>query len=224
MNRLRQEPLHAILFDFDGTLADTFPLIAAAFNAAMHEPLGRQFSDEEVVARFGVPDEPLVRRELQEHPSPIVEAAIEKYFGHYRSAHGMVQPFAGVEAMLQTLYERGIPMGLMTGKGRRAADISLQMLGWEKYFGSVVTGDEIPAQKPAPDGVLMVAQALNIAPQHCAYVGDSPIDIEAGKAAGMLTIGAAWHAFYREKLRAATADLWAETPEQIVQLMEKQEL
>jgi phosphoglycolate phosphatase-like HAD superfamily hydrolase len=88
----------------------------------------------------------------------------------------------------------------------------------------VVTGDEIPAQKPAPNGVLMVAQALNMAPQYCAYVGDSPIDIEAGKAAGMFTIAASWHAYYREKLRASQPDLWAETPEQIVQLVKNEEL
>lgn len=210
----------AVIFDLDGTLADTFPLIVAAWNAALGETLGRDFSTEEVTARFGIPDAAMLRRELNDHPEPVIEAALEKYFRHYEGAHDMVQAFDGVPQMLQILHERGVPMGVMTGKGRRPADISLKLLGWTKYFGSVVTGEDVTLQKPAPDGILLAAQELGVAPSHCAYVGDSPADIGAGQAAGMFTIAAAWHTFYSDRLRAAQPDAWAQSPARLIEILD----
>ena len=210
----------AVIFDLDGTLADTFPLIVAAWNAALGETLGREFSTEEVVSRFGIPDAAMLRRELNDHPEPVIEAALEKYFSHYESAHDMVQAFEGVPQMLQTLHERGVPLGVMTGKGRRPADISLRLLGWSKYFGSVVTGEDVTRQKPAPDGVLLAAQELKVASNRCAYVGDSPVDIGAGRAAGMFTIAAAWQTFYSERLREAQPDAWAESPARLIEILD----
>ena len=209
----------AVIFDLDGTLADTFPLIVAAWTAALGETLGREFSTEEVVSRFGIPDAAMLRRELNDHPEPVIEAALEKYFSHYESAHDMVQAFEGVPQMLQALHERGVPLGVMTGKGRRPADISLRLLGWSKYFGSVVTGEDVTEQKPAPDGVLLAAQELKVAPNRCAYVGDSPVDIGAGRAAGMFTIAAAWQTFYSERLREAKPDAWAESPARLIEIL-----
>lgn len=210
----------AVIFDLDGTLADTFPLIVAAWNAALGQTLGRDYSTEEVVSRFGIPDAAMLRRELNDHPEPVIEAALEKYFSHYEQAHDMVQAFDGVSQMLQTLHARGVPMGVMTGKGRRPADISLRLLGWTKYFGSVVTGEDVTNQKPAPDGVLLAAKELGVVPSRCAYVGDSPADIGAGRAAGMFTIAAAWQTFYSDRLRAAQPDAWAESPAQLIEILD----
>lgn len=213
-------PFRAAIFDFDGTLADTIPLIAASFNAALSPILARQWTIAEVVARFGVPDFELIRRELDGHPQSVIESAVETYFAHYQSAHATsVAPFASVESLLDSLAVRGIPLGLMTGKGRRAADISLRELGWENRFGSVVTGDDITRQKPAPDGVLQVARELNIAPESCFYVGDAPFDIEAGRGARMFTVATGWNDFYGERLRDAAPDWWAPTPADILRLL-----
>ncbi|MBV9467617.1 MAG: HAD family hydrolase [Abitibacteriaceae bacterium] len=212
-------PIKAIIFDLDGTLADTFPLIVASWNAAMREPLGRDFTPDEVVARFGIPDSAMLRRELQELPEPVWKQANEAYHAHYEAYHDIVTPFEGVPAMLRALHELGLPMGVMTGKGRRTADITLHILGWMEFFGSVVTGDEVENQKPSPDGILLVAQELGVAPQHCVYIGDAPSDIEAGKAAGMLTIAAAWHSYYGERLRDSNPDYWAATPADVQKLI-----
>ncbi|MDF2441048.1 MAG: hypothetical protein JWN98_2032 [Abditibacteriota bacterium] len=210
----------AVIFDLDGTLADTFPLIVAAWNAALGETLGREYSTDEVVARFGIPDAAMLRRELNDHPEPLIEAALEKYFSHYEQAHDMVQAFEGVPQMLHTLHERGVPLGIMTGKGRRPADISLRLLRWEEYFGSVVSGEDVEQQKPAPDGVLRAAHELGVSPSRCAYIGDSPVDIGAGRAAGMFTIAAAWQTFYTERLRAAQPDAWAESPARLLEILD----
>jgi 2-phosphoglycolate phosphatase len=210
----------AIIFDLDGTLADTIPLIVSSFNAACRVPLGRELSSEAVIARFGIPDAAMVRRELQEFPAATAEEAVEKFYRHYETEHGMVAAFPGVPELLRALHGRGIPLGLMTGKGRRTADITLRALGWEDFFGSVVTGEDIEHQKPHPEGVLKAAQALNVAPQNCLFIGDSPADIEAGQAAAMKTVAVVWHAYYKDKLRASGADFWAETPAELAAFLD----
>lgn len=209
----------AVIFDFDGTLADTIPLIVASFNAACKMPLGRELSAEEVIARFGIPDAAMLRRELQNESQETVTKAIENYFRCYEQQHSMVEIFPGINEMLQRLQQRRIPLGVMTGKGRLAAEISLRQLGWESVFGSTITGDDVGQQKPHPEGVLRAARELNVAPEGCIFVGDSPADIGAGKAAGMTTIAALWHNFYEDELRAAAPDYWATTTEELSQLL-----
>ena len=121
--------------------------------------------------------------------------------------------------MLGALREAGVPMGVMTGKGRRTADITLRALGWEGLFPAVITGDEAVRAKPAPDGPLEVARMLGVEAGRCAFVGDAPADVKAGRAAGMVTIAAGWHAVYREKVRALRPDVWAERPGEVVAIV-----
>lgn len=208
----------AVIFDLDGTLADTFPLIVAAWNVALREPLGRTYTPDEVVARFGIPDAAMLRRELQDLPPGAWDKALRDYYAHYEDAHAMVLPFAGVPEMLRDLGRRGLSLGVMTGKGRRPAEITLRALGWDDVFAAVVTGEDVKHQKPAPDGVLLAAQHMGVEARRCVYVGDSPVDIEAGRAAAMTTIAAAWHSYYGERLRASRPDFWASTPTEIVDL------
>jgi 2-phosphoglycolate phosphatase len=208
----------ALIFDLDGTLANTFPLIIESWNAAVREPLRRTFATEEVIDRFGIPDSAMLRRELYELPEPVVQNVIEFYHEHYEAKHAMVEPFEGVAEMLHALRQCGLPLGLMTGRGRRTADITISKLGWDGIFGSVITGEDIANQKPAPDGVLLVARQLSVEPQKCVFVGDSPADIEAGKAAGMVTIAVGWHDVYHDALRDYKPDYWAETPLDVARL------
>jgi HAD superfamily hydrolase (TIGR01509 family) len=215
------EPLNprpeAVIFDLDGTLADTFALIVSSWNAAVARPLGRVYSPEEVIARFGLPEHGMLRREMEGRSD--IEAAEEAFHKHYEAEHGSVSAFPGVDAMLRSIRDAGLPMGVMTGKGRRTLDITLRKLGWGALFGSTVTGDDVTNQKPAPDGILAVARALDVAPARAMYVGDSPVDIQAGNAAGMVSVAAAWHAHELHRLRAATADFWAETPAGVLVLL-----
>lgn len=206
-----QPPPRAVIFDLDGTLADTFSLIVTAWNAAMEKPLGRRFEPAEVISRFGVPDAAMIRRELQELPETI-EEAIETYFHHYATRHDVVRPFSGITEMLHTLRDCKMPLGVMTGKGRRATEITLRELGWQGIFGSVITGEHVTEQKPHPEGVLRAARELGAEPARCVFVGDSPADIKAGQAAGMVTVAAAWHAVYLDRLRPLQPDYWAEAP------------
>ena len=206
----------AVIFDLDGTLADTIPLIVASFNAAVGPVAGKAFSQAEVIARFGPPDTLMLRKEVGDERWADVT---EVYHAHYEANHGGVVVFEGVREMLRALRDAGVPMGVMTGKGRRTADITLRALGWEAWFPAVITADEAVRAKPSPDGPLEVARMLGVEAGRCAFVGDAPADIKAGRAAGMTTIAAGWHAVYREKVRALRPDVWAERPGEVVEVV-----
>ena len=212
----RTRTVRALIFDLDGTLADTFPLIVSSWNAAITPHTGRTYSEQEVISRFGIPDPQMIRREL---PGSAGDRAVEAYHAHYADRHGIVTPFEGVNELLDELRRRKVPMGLMTGKGRRSATITLQALGWAETFAAVVTGDDVERQKPAPDGPLAAARMLDMAADHCAFVGDSPADIGAAQAAGMVAVAAAWHGHYADEIRVMGPDVWAESPGDVLRVI-----
>jgi 2-phosphoglycolate phosphatase len=206
----------AIIFDLDGTLADTFPMIVAAWNAAVSPHTGKKYSDTEVIARFGNPDPQMIREALT---GDAADEADRVYHAYYAANHDAVKPFDGISELLSELRRRGIPLGLMTGKGRRSAKITLTKLGWADVFGAVVTGEDVTKQKPEPDGPLLAARTLGVSPKDCAFIGDSPADIGAAQAAGMVSVAAGWHSVYVEKIRAMRPDVWAEAPADVLQLL-----
>jgi 2-phosphoglycolate phosphatase len=207
----------AIIFDLDGTLADTFPLIVAAWNAAVSPVTGHAYSDREVIDRFGIPDPAMIRRELGDDAGERADAV---YHACYRDRHhDLVKPFPGVAEMLDQLHARRVPLGLMTGKGRRSADITLGCLGWSDTFAVVITGEDVPEQKPHPAGVLAAAARLGVAANECAFVGDSPADIGAAQNAKMISVAAGWHEVYHIEIRAMKPDVWAERPGDVVRLL-----
>ena len=214
-------PVRAVIFDFDGTLLDTFPAIAAGFNAALSPVFDRTYTDAEVIAHFGPPDEGMIARALENYPRGVYEAAIERYFATFEVADHSCPIFDGILPLLDGLAAREIPLGIMTGKGRRAAEITLHRLRWHWRFGTIVTGDDA-APKPAPDGPLLAARELNIAPENCVFVGDSPADVGAANAAGMTAAVAGWHGFFRQKLGPMAWDFWADTPEELGAWLRKQ--
>ncbi|HEY3265681.1 MAG TPA: HAD-IA family hydrolase [Armatimonadota bacterium] len=206
----------AVVFDLDGTLADTFQLIVACWNEALKEPLGRTFAPEDVIARFGEPEADMLAHEVS---GPALSRAVDAFHECYDARHDEIQLFDGVPEMLAALKAAGVRMAVMTGKGRRSADITAGKLGWNDIFEHVITGDDVAGQKPAPDGPLLVAKLMEVEPARCVFVGDTPADITAGRDAGMQTIAAAWHPVYLDQLRGMNADYWADTPADVVRIV-----
>ena len=207
-------PPGAVIFDFDGTLLDTFPAIAAAFNAAMTPISGRTYTDAQVIAHFGPPDEGMIANALQDYPGADFDAAIERYFATFEEADKSCPIFEGITPLLDELAARQIPLGIMTGKGRRAAEITLHRLQWHARFGTIITGDDA-APKPAPDGPLLAARELGVAPQGCVFVGDSPADMSAATSSHMTAVVAGWHGYFHRDLRAMQWDFWANSPHEL---------
>jgi len=178
-----------ILFDFDGTVADTLPLIFAAFRSTFQQFLGQYVTDAQILAMFG-PTETVI---LQNTLSPDqLDAGLAHFFEMYTKEHHRVANPPEIREMLASFQEAGIRMGIVTGKGRRSADISLREWDLDRYFEVVITGDEVSAPKPNPEGILLAMKQMGISAEETIYVGDSDVDVLAGKAAGLVTVGVRW--------------------------------
>lgn len=180
----------AVLFDVDGTLIDSYRLYLEAYRRALAPVLGHAPTDEEITARPPIAE----RRFLVEWVGEERAAAChEEMCRHYAELHGQLCDgiYEGVREMLAALRSAGIPVGVVTGKGRRAWEVTERAFDLGD-FAVVVTEDDAEHPKPHPGGLLSAAAGLGIAPEQIAYVGDSAGDVEAGRAAGMGAGAALW--------------------------------
>jgi HAD superfamily hydrolase (TIGR01509 family) len=179
------------LFDLDGTVADTLPLIYEAFNDALGPELGRILTDAEIREMFGPPDHEMIRRVVAEEKA--VEA-FERYLATYRRKHAeLVTTFDGIHDLLSDVHQSGVGIGIVTGKSRETAIYTLEQLELLNLVDVVVGGDDVVNHKPDPEGLLLALQELGRdASRSAAYVGDSAADIVAGKSADVGTIGVLW--------------------------------
>ena len=180
--------LKGIIFDMDGTLGDTMPIVVEALRDTFRRYGGRDYSPAEVAIMFGPAEEGVISRRV---PQDVFPAALQNYLERYSALHEQSnQPFPGVIDLLQALQARGIHRGVVTGKGRGTAEISMRALGLEPYIETLVTGSAAGAEKP--EAIQRVLAEWGIQPQEAAYVGDMPYDMRAAREAGVLPLGAAW--------------------------------
>ncbi|MGI2326721.1 HAD family hydrolase [Planococcus sp. YIM B11945] len=182
--------MKAVIFDFDGTLANTLPVCDFAFQHVFKKFDQRELTSEEIRAMFGPSETGIIQKNLI-HMNK--EEAIELYYTKYLEHHAeFVEHNKEIEDLLRHLKEKGAKIGIVTGKARRSLDISLQALGMESYFDAIITGDDVINPKPDPEGVFKVLHLLNAAPQEAMFIGDSDADIQAGIQAGVFTVGVHW--------------------------------
>ena len=114
---------------------------------------------------------------------------LQRYATH---APSMLQGYyEHIEALLDQLQTRGIQTALITGKSRRAFEITRELIDLSQ-FEIVIVEEDVTAPKPDPQGICMALKRLQLDPKHCAYVGDTPMDLEAARRAGMRPIAALW--------------------------------
>jgi HAD superfamily hydrolase (TIGR01509 family) len=204
--------LTAVIFDMDGTLVDSLDIVAQAYGTTVLELSGRTCTLEEVLAAFSVgPVRPMLRTLLGR---PETEGDLLAYHRNLAQASSNLRAYAGIPEALAYLGER-LPLGLFTGAGREATEFVLRTTGLRDLLTVVISGDEVPRPKPAPDGVLAVCRSLGVAPGAAAYVGDAPNDLLAARAAGVLGVAAGWGAQYVADI---PADLVLPTPQALVRL------
>jgi len=192
-------PFAALVFDVDGTLVDTIDLIVESFNHAFEKLTGKRRGREEIISLFGPTEENLLRRLFPERS----DEAIALFHSHYRSRHReLVRVFPGIADLLAWLRKRDIPLGALTNKGRRSTAVTLEETGLLPFFRTVVTGDDAPAPKPDPRGLLLVLEHLGADPGESAFIGDAPVDLECARRAGTKGYLVAWGKVYPEKALA----------------------
>ena len=204
------DPPATWLFDFDGTLVDSVELILDSLRHATRTVLGRVVPDNILRARVGRP--------LQEHMRELDAARADDLVAVYRE-HNMrrhrdlLRPYPGVAEMLAGLRGRRARIGIVTSKARPAVDAGMALVPLGE-FDAIVTCEDTDRHKPDPAPVLHGLALLGADPAGAVYVGDSPYDVRAGRAAGVRTAAALWGAFPAAVLRAERPDRELARPEE----------
>jgi pyrophosphatase PpaX len=197
--------LGAALFDFDGTLVDTTDLIYQSMRHATGEVLGREISRDVLMANVGQP----LPRQMELLSAEHAEALLDSYRLHNEENHdALIREFPGVEESLARLRAAGVRVGVVTSKRRFSVDMALKKFpGLGDVVDQWVTMEDTTEHKPRPEPLLKGLELLgNVPREQAAYVGDSPFDVTAAKAAGVESVAVSWGAFSEDALRAAEPD------------------
>ena len=205
---------HAILFDMDGTLLDTLTDMQDAVNHVLAAH-GLPLRTLEEVRRFvGNGAGPLIHRALPEG-YPQEQKVLAEYRAYYQ-AHNCVQtcPYPGIPELLEALRQRGCKVAIVSNKPHGAACALAA-----RFFPGIPTFGESPEtpRKPAPDMVRRALTELNADPSAAVYVGDSEVDVETARNAGLAMIGVAWGFRGRAALAAAGAEAIVDTAAEILE-------
>jgi phosphoglycolate phosphatase len=198
------QALQAIIFDFDGTLADSYAGITASVNhvRAVYNlaPL-----DESVVRRFvGRGPAALIRDTV---PGADVRTAVDLYKAHHPSVMLTgTRLLPGVASTLDTLHESGLCLAVCSNKPRLFTQQLLDYLKLAEFIKVVIGPEDAPQPKPAPDMLLLAIDRLHVSPLSVLYVGDMVIDIETARAAGVAVWAVATGSQEEADLRAAGPD------------------
>jgi HAD superfamily hydrolase (TIGR01509 family) len=174
----------ALLFDCDGTIAHSMPVHLRAWNQAL-QPWGAQLSEFDHEKFAGVPTPRIVEilNEANNLTMPVEKMTFEKEQAYLRLMHEVT----AVPDVLKTIeaFSGVLPMAVVSGSPRASLVKTLKHLGLLEMFGAVLGCDEYPNGKPAPDGYLLAAQQLGVAPSECLVFEDGALGIQAAQAAAM---------------------------------------
>ena len=207
-----------VLFDLDGTLIDSVPLIVSSMQYAFAgHPNAPGVA--EWVALIGTPLDAMIRRWAGDEAD--VQRVKDRYKAHQWANHdAMVRAFPGVPALLDALTGRGVRMAVVTSKLEASARRSLDFVGLSGHFEFLVGLEATERHKPDPAPVLYAVERLATRIEDAAFVGDSPHDVVAGNAAGVATVATLWGPFSREELAVARPRAWAASPEEVLPVLE----
>ena len=203
----------AVLFDLDGTLADTAPDLALALQAVRNPGLPA-LAVESVRKATAVGTEALLYLGLGITPSdPLYEKTRAAFLGHYDRLIGQATVLTpGMGEVLQTLAAEGLPWGIVTNKPEGLARRVLKALGLFDASACLVGGDTAKRPKPHPDPLLYACQHLGLPAHRCVYIGDDPGDMIAARRAGMPGLAAAFGYASADEARTWDADGLLSTP------------
>jgi pyrophosphatase PpaX len=204
-----------VLFDLDGTVVDSGGIILASMRYATREVLGRDFGDAELMQAVGGPG---LEAQMEVFAPERIDELVRVYRAHNEPLHDELEACAGMEDVLVRLHEQGHRLGVVTAKRRSTVELAFARVPIAHLFETVVGGDETQKHKPDPEPLLLAAERMHTRPDETAYVGDSPFDIRAAKAAGMHAIAVTWGRIHdRERLEREEPDAIVDTAEELLE-------
>ena len=207
----------AVLFDLDGTLIDSVGLIFASFRHTLQVHRGKAPPDDVWLAGLGTP----LWKQLEafaETPQEVDDMVATYREYNFANHDRMVRPYPGTRDALTTLKARGYRLAVVTSKSRRGTERGLQICALAEFFAIVVAVDDVENPKPHAEPVLKALDLLDADPENTVFVGDSPHDMAAGRAANVRRAAALWGPFPRSDLEPHSPEFWLEHPTEITTL------
>ncbi|HSY82729.1 MAG TPA: HAD-IA family hydrolase [Gemmatimonadaceae bacterium] len=209
-----------VLFDLDGTLLDTIDLLLASVRWAFRERSGRVPTREEWVAGIGTPLASQMRVYATDEQD--LATLIDGYREYQRAHHDeLTRAYADAIETVVDLRRAGYRTGVVTSKASDIANRSLAFVGLDHYLDVVVGFDSTDRHKPDPEPVRYALDVLQAPPSEAVFVGDSPHDMYAGNAAGVITVGALWGPFPRSALLPASPRFYLDRIRDLPPLLER---
>jgi phosphoglycolate phosphatase-like HAD superfamily hydrolase/ADP-ribose pyrophosphatase YjhB (NUDIX family) len=179
--------LSGLIFDWDGTLADTLPVCFAAFRRALGEFTGKYYKNSDVEKLFGPSEDGCIKLAVGDR----WQEAFDLYLEEYEHVHALCpEPAPGILQALDTLKKAGIKLAIVTGKSRPSADISLRRLSMAEMFDAIETGSMDGCFKA--ESIAKILDEWKVPASEVAYVGDMVADVLESRKVGVLPLTAAW--------------------------------
>ncbi len=207
-----------VLFDLDGTLIDSGPMILASMRHACQTVLGYEPDEERIRASVGGPGLVAQMRDLD--PSRVDEL-VAAYRAHNAPLHEALEMFPGMAEVLQRLRDRGHLLAIVTAKRRATVELAFARFPLLAELTETLVADEdTERHKPDPDPLLEALARLGAAPHEAAYVGDSPFDIRAARAAEVLAVAVGWGGIHDPaRLAAESPDALLQRPSELLDVL-----
>ena len=224
------EHKHAVIFDLDGTLIDSTNLILTTMEHIWQKVYGASPSRESVLKTFGIPLRGAMRQLLDTcdvQPSwsgnsngdEIIERLLSEYRAFNLDHHDILtKPFENISEVLGELRSRNYLIGIATSKTRHLTIRGLKLCSIEGLIDECVCVEDTTRHKPLPEPILEVLERLKASSENAYYVGDSPHDIIAGRAAKVKTVAALWGPASRSDLERAAPDHFAAIPNDLLSI------
>ena len=210
--------IDTVLFDLDGTLADSIELILAAYRHTMQRVLGHVPADELWLTGLGTP----LTTQLHDFAADAEQHELMRQtFRDFSNEHHdqMLGSYVGIAELLAELQLRRLKLGLVTSKHRVSSLRAFRVLGMEGIFEVLVCADDVDRHKPDPLPVRQALDQLGSEASRAIFIGDSPHDMVSGRRAGVLTAVASWGPFTRAHLEASAPDYWLDQPSDLLDLL-----
>jgi len=234
---MNENKINLLLFDFDGTLVNTTPLILRSFAATWLQVFGFVLDDSDYIKTFGMLlptamrllTEQAIAEQRIARPDDLpdfLNAKAEELLLAYRAFNlqwhdEMIRPFDGVDEVLRELKNCRLRLGVVSSKMRVGLRRGLDFFQMTGLFDVIVAGDDCENHKPHPEPLLRAVEKMNASHHETVYVGDSTHDIVAGQAAQVKTAAATWGPFPRIELESLRPDYLLDHPKELLAIFSR---